>query len=117
MDNASGLKTHNNVAGELWWKHAFYYVSHGCRILVSVAPLVFFCSLLERVFPVIFIVIKAASSQVTAAQLAQNQVSSSFSVAPAAMPQALWLSSLFLVCLTVLLIASMVLVARAIRRD
>jgi hypothetical protein len=97
------------------FKQRLYYGYRGVQITVAALPFIFFCSLLERFFRA---VITGPSSptlwwQTKASATAQAARSSQEAMAS----QDLWFTGLFLVCLTVLLVASMVLIGRVSRRD
>lgn len=100
------------------WKHRLYYANRVVHVLFAALPLVFFCSLLERFFRAVITGSGAPTLwwQSKGAQPQQTQVSCP--PLPAGMAsQDLWFTGLFLVCLTVLLVSSMVLMGRAVRRD
>jgi len=113
MDIGNGSNVRASGSNEQRWKNAFYYASHAFRICVATIPFIFFCSLLERLFRATLVVARVCSMPTS-----QNQGNSSlFAITQGMYPQTLCFFCLFLVCDTALLIASMVLIGRAINRD
>jgi len=98
-----------------------YYRKRALHVGVAAVPLVYFCSLLERFFGS---VITGAGSPTLWWQTKATPGAPIPAGCPTLPPgsggmasQDLWFTGLFLVCLTVLLVASMVLIARVARRE
>jgi hypothetical protein len=100
------------------WKRVLYYAGHVFRVCASAVPFVFFCTQFERLFRAILAIVRLSLPQATAMPMSQNQASSSSSVITQTMPSPdIWYIGMLLVCVTILLISSMVLIGRAVHRD
>jgi len=119
-DDKNGSGQGNGKDDGMQRNQRLYYLNRVVHISLAAVPLVFFCSLLERFFRAVITGAGAPTLwwQSKAAPLPASPAGCPpFSAAAGMASQDLWFTGLFLVCLTVLLIASMVLLGRVVRRE
>ena len=110
---ANGGRMHND-----WWKYCLSYGERIVRFLIASVPFVFFSTLLEATFQQILWAIHGAPGGTISPSGAQGQMFSGASLLGQELAShGVELFAILLGCITILLLASLALMARVIRQD
>ena len=105
----------SNAADNKKWEHRFYYAERVARIIIPIAPFVFFSTLFAGIFQHILKLVQAPSGGTVGPCDAQGHGLSLLVQEIAS--HGTESIAILLGCITILLLASMALIARAIQRD
>jgi hypothetical protein len=110
------------ISDEEKWKYKLYYLRIAVRAVFSAPPFVFFCILLKRFYSSVIVAPGKPdfwwrTRATDVGKMAQTAGDCANSVSASALSQEFWFTALYLICLTVLVIVSLVYLQRSISRE